>query len=135
MSSQADTGILKEGQLASDLPAADQLIDNFIQPLGGAAAFEKSSTRVESGSSQVGGKSIRVELFDKGQTRDCLSSTRPPTTALPRWMELLDGRGFRAVPRTISAVPILTQPAWMLICNSLCTSNNFFPTCGCNIRK
>ena len=66
MSSQADTGILKEGQLASNLPAADQLIDNFIQPLGGVTTLEKSSPRVESGSSQVGGKSIRVELFDQG---------------------------------------------------------------------
>jgi tetratricopeptide (TPR) repeat protein len=62
---EADAGIPKEG-LASDLPTAGQLIDNFIQALGGASALEKISTRVESGSAHVEGKSIRVELFDKG---------------------------------------------------------------------
>ncbi len=54
----------------SELPLPDQLIDNFIQALGGAAALEKITTRVETGSAQVGGESFGVEIFNKGTNKE-----------------------------------------------------------------
>jgi len=58
--------------LPTDLPSADQIIDNFIRALGGTAALEKISTRVETGSMQVDGKSFGVEFFDKGPDKELL---------------------------------------------------------------
>jgi photosynthetic reaction center cytochrome c subunit len=58
--------------LPTDLPSADQIIDNFIRALGGTAALEKISTRVETGSMKVDGKSFGVEFFDKGPDKELL---------------------------------------------------------------
>jgi tetratricopeptide (TPR) repeat protein len=55
--------------LPSDLPTSDQLVDNFIRALGGAAAIEQITTRKETGSAQIEGKSVRIELFEKGQDK------------------------------------------------------------------
>jgi len=48
-----------------DLPTADQLIDNFVQALGGASALEKIATRVETGSIEAEGRSVRVEILNE----------------------------------------------------------------------
>jgi photosynthetic reaction center cytochrome c subunit len=48
-----------------DLPTSDQLIDNFVRALGGSDALAKITTRVQSGTTQIGGKSIRVEVLNK----------------------------------------------------------------------
>jgi photosynthetic reaction center cytochrome c subunit len=47
------------------LPTADQVIDKYIQALGGAAAIETISTRVEQGSADFGGHEVPVEVFAK----------------------------------------------------------------------
>ena len=47
------------------LPTADQLIDHYIQALGGVAAIEKISSREENGTTILGGKSVGVEVFDE----------------------------------------------------------------------
>jgi photosynthetic reaction center cytochrome c subunit len=52
-------------QLPHDLPTADEIVDDFIAALGGAAAVEQISTCVETGSEQVEGKSVSVELLEK----------------------------------------------------------------------
>jgi photosynthetic reaction center cytochrome c subunit len=52
--------------LSSDLPTANQLIDKFIQAVGGTSALEKVATRVETGSEEVEGKSVRIQIEDKG---------------------------------------------------------------------
>jgi len=57
-----------------NLPTAGQLIDNYIQALGGAAAIEKITSREEKGTTPVGGKSVEVEVFD--QDPDKLASVR-----------------------------------------------------------
>ncbi|MGA3092508.1 MAG: c-type cytochrome [Terriglobales bacterium] len=51
--------------LPGDLPTVGQLIDKFIQAVGGAAALEKITTRIETGSGEVEGKLVRVQIFDK----------------------------------------------------------------------
>jgi hypothetical protein len=48
-----------------DLPTADRLIDNFVQALGGASALEKIATRVETGSIEAEGRSVRVEILNE----------------------------------------------------------------------
>ena len=56
-------------KLPGELPSADQIIDNFIRALGGAAAVEKITTRKETGTAQVGGKIFDVDLFNKGNDK------------------------------------------------------------------
>jgi photosynthetic reaction center cytochrome c subunit len=46
-------------------PPADQLLDKYIQALGGAAAIDKITTRVAKGTIEVGDKSFPIELYSK----------------------------------------------------------------------
>ena len=55
--------------LPSDLPTSDQIINNFVQGLGGASALEKITTRVETGSAEVDGKPVRIQISDKGSDK------------------------------------------------------------------
>jgi len=52
-------------KIVLNLPTADELIDNYIQALGGATGIEKVSSRVARGTTTVGGKSFSVEIFDQ----------------------------------------------------------------------
>jgi photosynthetic reaction center cytochrome c subunit len=47
------------------LPSSDQLIDKYIQALGGAAAIQKVTTRVAQGSANVGGHQMPIDIFEK----------------------------------------------------------------------
>jgi photosynthetic reaction center cytochrome c subunit len=68
-----ETGPRQEPEtLPDNLPTADQIIENFVQAMGGASAIEKITTRVETGTTEVGGKSVRVQLFDKGPDKHLL---------------------------------------------------------------
>jgi hypothetical protein len=50
-------------KLPANLPTSSQLIDNYIQALGGAAAIEKITSRVEKASTDFRGQSVSVEVF------------------------------------------------------------------------
>jgi photosynthetic reaction center cytochrome c subunit len=65
-SRQADAVIQ---ELTDALPTPDQIIDKFIRALGGVEAIEKITTRVETGSAQVDGKTVNVDLFNKGTNK------------------------------------------------------------------
>ncbi len=52
-------------QTASVLPSADQLIDKYIQALGGVAAIQKVTTRVAQGTADVGGHQLPIDIFEK----------------------------------------------------------------------
>ena len=52
-------------KLPVNLPTAGQLIDHYIQALGGAAAIERITSRVEKGTTTLGGQSFRIEVFDQ----------------------------------------------------------------------
>jgi photosynthetic reaction center cytochrome c subunit len=54
-----------EQQLPPNLPSPDQLIEKYVQALGGASAIQKISTRVEKGTADFGGHEISVDVFDK----------------------------------------------------------------------
>jgi photosynthetic reaction center cytochrome c subunit len=49
--------------LPTNLPTADQVIDNYVQALGGAGAIETVTSREERGTTTLGGKSIRIEIL------------------------------------------------------------------------
>jgi hypothetical protein len=51
--------------LASGSPTVDQIIGNSIRALGGAAAIRKITSRVATGTTSMGGRSIRVEVYDQ----------------------------------------------------------------------
>jgi|SRR5271166_2605108 len=46
-------------------PTADQLLDKYIQALGGAAAIDKITSRVMKGAIDVGGKSLPIDIYAK----------------------------------------------------------------------
>jgi tetratricopeptide (TPR) repeat protein len=47
----------------TSLPTYGRLINNYIRALGGAAAIERVTSRIETGVTNVSGKSLRVEVF------------------------------------------------------------------------
>ncbi len=49
--------------LPNNLPTASQLLENYVNALGGAAALEKITSRVEKGATNDRGHSISVEIF------------------------------------------------------------------------
>ena len=46
-------------------PSADQLLDKYVQALGGAAAVDKITSRVARGTIEVGDKSFPIDLYSK----------------------------------------------------------------------
>jgi len=46
-------------------PSADQLLEKYVQALGGAAAVDKITSRVAKGTIEVGDKSFPIELYSK----------------------------------------------------------------------
>ncbi len=55
----------QESRLPSSLPTASQLLDNFVQALGGSSAIEKITSRVEKGSTTDRGHSLPVDIFSQ----------------------------------------------------------------------
>jgi photosynthetic reaction center cytochrome c subunit len=53
-----------EGKEASG-PAADQLLDKYLQAVGGAAAVEKITSRVMNGTITFGDRNVPIEIFSK----------------------------------------------------------------------
>jgi len=49
--------------ISASIATVGRLIDNYIQALGGSAAIERVISRVETGITQVSGKSLRVDIF------------------------------------------------------------------------
>jgi photosynthetic reaction center cytochrome c subunit len=46
-------------------PAADQLLDKYVQAVGGAAAIDKITSRVMKGTIDFGGKSLPIDIYSK----------------------------------------------------------------------
>src|SRR5580692_4550863 len=58
-------GGLEAQRLTAGLPTADQLIDHYIQALGGEAAIGNINSRREQGTFIAAGQSVSVEIFDE----------------------------------------------------------------------
>ncbi len=52
-------------ELPTDMPTADQILDRYIQALGGTDAIERITSRNETGTMTLGGKSVGIEVFDQ----------------------------------------------------------------------
>lgn len=65
----ADSGAQK---LPASLPSPSQLLDSYIQALGGAAALEKITSRVEKGTENFRGQSVSVERFTQTPEKQAL---------------------------------------------------------------
>jgi tetratricopeptide (TPR) repeat protein len=77
------------------LPTARQLIDNYIQALGGSLAIEKITSRVETGTSDFRGQSIAVELFSQSPEKQAVVRHLPEGESVTAF----DGRvGWLAAP-------------------------------------
>lgn len=63
---------LPTDQLSPSLPTADELIDDYIRALGGAGAIERITSRKEIGTTTVGGKTFRIELFNQNPDKEVL---------------------------------------------------------------
>jgi hypothetical protein len=57
---------------APSFPTVAQIIDHYIEALGGAAALEKITSRVEVGNGQLRGESSQVEIFTKAPGKQAL---------------------------------------------------------------
>ena len=64
-------------KLAANLPTADELIHNYIQAVGGAAAIERIASREEKGSATLVGKSFGVEIFTQDPDKQALIRHTP----------------------------------------------------------
>jgi hypothetical protein len=54
-----------EEQLSPGLPSADQVLEKYVQALGGAKAMERILTRVAKGTASFAGHDVAVDVFDK----------------------------------------------------------------------
>jgi photosynthetic reaction center cytochrome c subunit len=73
----ATTATPAETKLPVDMPTADQLIDNYVRALGGAAAIEKITSREEQGTAILGRKTIRVEVLNQNPDKQAVIRHTP----------------------------------------------------------
>jgi photosynthetic reaction center cytochrome c subunit len=59
-------------KLPANLPTVTQLLDNYVRALGGSAAIEKISTRVEKGSTTFHGQSQTIEIFTQAPDKQSI---------------------------------------------------------------
>ena len=61
----------KSAEAGPPLPAADQLIENYLKALGGTAAVQRISARIEKGTmTATGGGKFPVEIFSKAPNQE-----------------------------------------------------------------
>ncbi|MFZ0293341.1 MAG: c-type cytochrome [Candidatus Sulfotelmatobacter sp.] len=63
--------------LSASLPTSDQLIDRYIQALGGAVAIGNITSRREQGTAISEGQSVDIEIFDEGPDKQALVRHMP----------------------------------------------------------
>jgi photosynthetic reaction center cytochrome c subunit len=56
-------------QTSPNLPSSDQLIEKYIEALGGATAIQKVASRVAQGVANVGGHQTPIDIFEKNPDR------------------------------------------------------------------
>jgi hypothetical protein len=59
-------------KLPANLPTVSQLLENYVRALGGSAAIEKITTRVEKGSTTFHGQSQTVEIFTQSPDKQSI---------------------------------------------------------------
>jgi photosynthetic reaction center cytochrome c subunit len=64
-------------KLPSNLPTVSQLLENYVRALGGSAALEKITTRVEKGSTTFRGQSLSVDIFTQAPDKQSIVRHSP----------------------------------------------------------
>ena len=59
-------------KLPANLPTVSQVLDSYIRAMGGAAAIEGITSRVEEGATTFEGRSIGVEIFDQAPNKQVM---------------------------------------------------------------
>ena len=54
---------------APPLPTADQILDKYLQAVGGAEAVQKNTSRVQKGTINIGGRQLPVEVLSKAPNK------------------------------------------------------------------
>ena len=117
------------------MPTADQMIDRYIQALGGTDAIERITTRKEKGTTTVGRKSIGIEVFDEDPNKQVLVRHLPAGDSIV----VFNGHeGWSSMPGSSSAIctePNWMQRRWMQTCISPYTSSKCLLSFESSIRK
>jgi outer membrane lipoprotein-sorting protein len=69
-------------ELPTNLPTTSQLLDRYIEALGGAAAIEKITSRVETGTASFRGQSVGLEIFTQAPDKRALVQHLPQGDSL-----------------------------------------------------
>ncbi len=84
-----------QSAFANPLPSADEVLDKYVQALGGAEAIRKISTRVEKGTIAAGGHNFPVEVVVKAPDKRASIMHTPNGNSVTAF----DGRrGWTGVP-------------------------------------
>ncbi len=78
--SNASSG--QQQKLPPSLPTVSQLIDRYIQALGGTVAIQKLTSQIERGTVEVSGKSVSVEVFTQTPDRRAVVRHLPAGTSI-----------------------------------------------------
>ena len=78
-------------EAASDLPAVDQILANYLKALGGERALSKVKTRKSSGAVEVAGVRGTFELSEASPNKQLLNGSLPPP--LGSVTQAFDGKG------------------------------------------
>jgi outer membrane lipoprotein-sorting protein len=88
-------------ELPTNLPTASQLLDRYVEALGGATAIEKITSRVETGTASFRGQSVGLELFTQAPDRQALVQHLPQGDSLT----VFDGQnGWFVLPGRLTRV-------------------------------
>jgi outer membrane lipoprotein-sorting protein len=60
-----ETPRVEPGPPPANMPTADQILDKYLQAVGGADALQKITTRIEKGNIMTGGNQIPTEIYAK----------------------------------------------------------------------
>ncbi|MGB6431389.1 MAG: c-type cytochrome [Candidatus Acidiferrales bacterium] len=69
-------------ELPTNLPTVSQLLENYVNALGGAAAIEKITSRVEKGTAAIRGQSVGLEIFTQAPDKQALIRHLPDGDSL-----------------------------------------------------
>jgi photosynthetic reaction center cytochrome c subunit len=58
-----------KAEAAAALPTSDQILDKYLQAVGGAEAMQKNTSRIQKGTINIGGRQLPVEVLSKAPNK------------------------------------------------------------------
>ena len=119
----------------TNLPTAGQLIEGYVQALGGAAAIEKITAGQKKARSISTARSEQPKSLRELRKSKLSSATCRKAIAWPLSTGAAVGSVFRAVRLATCKIPTNKPQRPTLTCISPCTSDSCFLSCASNTRK